>query len=78
MSRISIIDIGDWRDARLLIDCVIPRFNRLLAYHDTNDHNCNKICAMLSLFAEFTAEFESSCAIILQQLFASSSVNIVA
>ena len=35
----------------------------LLAYHDTNDHNCNKISAMLSLFAEFITEFERSCAI---------------
>ena len=61
---------------------IVCRFNwlnlqNLLAYHDTNDHNCHKICAMLSLFAEFTKEFERSCAIILQQLFASSSVKIV-
>ena len=63
----------------ILIICWFNWINlqNLLAYHDTNDHNCNKICAMLSLFAEFTTEFERSCAIILQQLFASSSVNIV-
>ena len=64
----------------ILIICWFNWINlqNLLAYHGTNDHNCNKICAMLSLFAEFTAKFERSCAIILQQLFASSSVNIVA
>ena len=63
----------------ILIICWFNWINlqNLLAYHDTNDHNCNKICAMLSLFAEFTTEFERSCAIIVQQLFASSSVNIV-
>ena len=32
-----------------------------LAYIDTgNQHNCNKMCAMLSLFAEFITKFEST------------------
>ena len=31
---------------------------RLLAYLDSSNHyNCNKICAMLSLVAEFATEF---------------------
>ena len=48
---------------------------RILIFCRCSDHNnYNKICAMLSLFAEFTTEFERSIAITLQQLFASSSV----
>ena len=70
---------GTFFKREILIICWFNWINlqNLLAYHDTNDHNCNKICAMLSLFAEFTTEFERSCAIKLQQLFASSSVNII-
>ena len=65
------------RDILIICWCNWLNLQNLFAYHDTNDNNCNKICAMLSLFAEFTTEFERSCAIIVQQLFASSSVNIV-
>ena len=43
----------------------------LLAHLDTgNQHNCSKMCAMLSLFKEFITEFESTWVIILKQLFA--------
>ena len=42
----------------------------LLAHLDTgNQHNCSKMCAMLSLFKEFITKFESTWVIILKQLF---------
>lgn len=49
------------KDVKFLLIEITKPVLKLLAHHDTsNHHNCNKIYAMLSLFTEFTTEFEST------------------
>ena len=39
--------------------------------------NCNKMCAMFSLFTEFITEFESTWGIVLKQFFAEGKGEII-
>ena len=51
---------------------------KLPAHLDTgNQHNCNKMCAMFSLFTEFITEFESTWGIVLKQFFAKGKGEII-
>ena len=51
---------------------------KLPAHLDTgNQHNCNKMCAMFSLFTEFITEFESTWGIVVKQFFAEGKGEII-